>query len=64
MTGAVACGHCKRRLSNEYYFTCLECGASTCYIHLSNHRPQTCESRKRVGGRRFLVAEEVPPLPR
>ncbi len=47
-----ACSHCRRRLSNEYYFTCRKCGASCCYIHMRNHRPQKCSARQNLRGRR------------
>ena len=44
--GVVACGHCMRRLADEYYFTCLRCKASYCYIHMSRHQPAPCSRRE------------------
>jgi hypothetical protein len=41
-TASVACGYCLRRLSKEFFFTCLKCKASYCYIHSSRHRPAAC----------------------
>ena len=38
----VACTFCRRRLADEYYFTCLKCDASYCYIHTSRHHPALC----------------------
>jgi hypothetical protein len=40
-----ACGFCRRRLSNEFFFTCRLCDASYCYIHMSRHQPTTCARR-------------------
>jgi hypothetical protein len=42
----VACGHCLRRLAGEYFFTCLKCKASYCYIHMSRHQPALCARRE------------------
>jgi hypothetical protein len=41
----VACGFCRRRLSDEFFFTCRMCDASYCYIHMSRHKPTTCARR-------------------
>jgi len=43
--GTVACDHCMRRLAGEYFFTCLKCKASYCYIHMSRHQPAPCSRR-------------------
>jgi hypothetical protein len=40
--GVAACGFCRRRLADEYFFTCLRCEASYCYIHMSRHQPAAC----------------------
>ena len=45
----VTCAFCRRRLADEYYFTCLKCEASFCYIHMSRHQPAPCA---RLTGRR------------
>jgi len=37
-----ACAFCRRRLADEYYFTCRRCDASYCYIHMSRHQPAPC----------------------
>jgi len=39
---ATACAFCKRRLANEYFFTCRKCESSFCYIHMSRHGPALC----------------------
>jgi hypothetical protein len=44
---AAACSFCKRRLANEYFFTCRKCHRSYCYIHMSRHLPARCERRPR-----------------
>lgn len=45
-TGVVSCGYCMRRLANEYFFTCLRCKDSYCYIHMSRHKPAMCARRQ------------------
>jgi hypothetical protein len=55
----VACAFCRRRLADEYYFTCLKCDASYCYIHTSRHQPAIC-ARQEGRRRRALAA---PPAP-
>lgn len=42
---AAACAFCKRRLADEYYFTCRRCEESYCYIHMSRHLPARCGRR-------------------
>jgi hypothetical protein len=42
---AVACAFCRRKLAEEYYFTCRRCEASYCYIHMSRHLPARCGLR-------------------
>jgi len=42
MAHVVACAFCRRRLSDEYYFTCRMCDASYCYIHMSRHQRAPC----------------------
>ena|SRR5690349_21502853 len=37
-TKVVACAYCRRRLADEYFFTCRKCQASYCYIHMSRHQ--------------------------
>lgn len=44
-TCAMTCEFCRRRLGDEYFFTCRRCKASYCYIHMSRHRPALCERR-------------------
>jgi hypothetical protein len=44
-TKAVACVFCRRRLADEYYFTCRRCEESYCYIHMSRHVPSRCGRR-------------------
>jgi hypothetical protein len=39
---AAACAFCRRRLADEYFFTCRVCEASFCYIHMSRHQPVLC----------------------
>ena len=46
----VACAFCRRRLSNEYFFSCRRCDASYCYIHMSRHEPAACA--RQTGRRR------------
>ncbi len=43
----VACGHCRRRLAQEFFFTCRKCAASYCYIHMSRHQPAACSRQTR-----------------
>ena len=50
MARVVACAFCRRRLADEYYFTCRRCEASYCYIHMSRHQPAPCA---RQAGRRL-----------
>ena len=45
-----ACAFCRRTLADEYYFTCLRCHASCCYIHMSRHKPEICA--RQAGARR------------
>ncbi len=52
---AVACAFCRRRLAEEYYFTCRRCEESYCYIHMSRHLPARC-------GRRIPVEVSSPLL--
>jgi len=56
----VACGFCRRRLADEYYFTCIRCEASYCYIHMSRHQPASCA--RQVG--RLRRARAAPLLHR
>jgi hypothetical protein len=46
VVSVVACGHCLRRLAGEYFFTCIKCRASYCYIHMSRHQPAGCSRRE------------------
>ncbi|MDA4116631.1 MAG: hypothetical protein OK442_08795 [Thaumarchaeota archaeon] len=46
---AVACAFCRRRLADEFYFTCRRCEASYCYIHMSRHQPAPCAREVRRG---------------
>jgi hypothetical protein len=41
----VACAFCKRRLADEYFFTCRKCDASYCYIHMQRHQSIRCAQR-------------------
>ncbi|MDA4118573.1 MAG: hypothetical protein OK455_09545, partial [Thaumarchaeota archaeon] len=62
-SAAVACTLCKRRLSGEYYLTCVKCGASSCYIHISNHqRAQACGEKKMETQRSAGLGVEIPLL--
>jgi hypothetical protein len=54
-----ACAFCRRRLGGEYFFSCIKCGASYCYIHMSRHQPAPCARRE---GRR-LRARSAPSWP-
>jgi hypothetical protein len=56
----VVCAFCRRRLAGEYYFTCIKCEASYCYIHMSRHLPASCA---RLAGRRRR-AQAAPILRR
>lgn len=47
----VACGFCRKRLANEFFFTCLKCGLSYCYIHIARHQPVVCSRRVRRNSR-------------
>jgi hypothetical protein len=40
--GVAACGFCRRRLSDEFFFSCRRCDASFCFIHMSRHQATTC----------------------
>ena len=53
----VACAFCRRRLADEFFFTCRTCGASCCYIHMSRHRPPTCARQVREVTRHDAVAD-------
>jgi hypothetical protein len=53
-----ACAFCRRRLADEYFFTCRKCDASYCYIHTSRHQPAMCA--RQVGRRRRALAPPVP----
>jgi hypothetical protein len=53
----VACAFCRRRLADEYFFTCRKCDASYCYIHTSRHQPAICA--RQVGRRRRVLAVPV-----
>ncbi|MEM3653067.1 MAG: hypothetical protein QXL21_08085 [Nitrososphaerales archaeon] len=33
----LVCEWCGRRLGDEYYFRCPECGKAYCWIHQSRH---------------------------
>jgi hypothetical protein len=52
----VACYFCRKRLADEYFFTCIKCDASYCYIHMSRHSPGLCARQQ---GRR-LRAQALP----
>jgi len=54
MAKVVACAFCRRRLADEYFFTCLKCDASYCYIHTSRHHPTLCA--RQMGRRRRAQA--------
>jgi hypothetical protein len=53
----VACAFCRRRLADEYFFTCRKCDASYCYIHMSRHLPALCA---RQAARRQRAQAPVP----
>jgi hypothetical protein len=57
----VACAFCRRRLADEYYFTCRKCDASYCYIHTSRHQPALCA--RQVGKRRRQALAAPPQQP-
>jgi len=52
----VACSFCRRRLADEFFFTCRRCDASYCYIHTSRHQPSVCARQSRKNGREATVA--------
>ena len=58
MATPTSCGYCKRRLGNEYHFTCLSCKTSYCYIHMSRHGNLGCGRKKAV--RTDPTIREVP----
>jgi hypothetical protein len=53
----VACAFCRRRLAGEFFFTCLKCEASYCYIHMPRHQPAQCA---RQVGRRMRAQAALP----
>jgi hypothetical protein len=53
----VACAFCRRRLADEYYFTCRKCDASYCYIHASRHHPTLCV--RQMARRRWAQASPL-----
>jgi hypothetical protein len=53
----VACCFCRKRLAGEFFFTCIKCEASYCYIHMSRHQPAQCA---RQVGRRLRVQAALP----
>jgi hypothetical protein len=55
MAKVVVCGHCMRTLAQEFFFTCLKCEASYCYIHMSRHLPAGCARRTRRNKREEAV---------
>jgi hypothetical protein len=55
---ALACAFCRRRLADEYFFTCRKCDASYCYIHTSRHQPTLCA--RQVGRRRRDQTAALP----
>jgi len=60
MKSVTACAFCRRRLSDEFYFTCLKCHASYCYIHISRHPSARCE-RKVARANRSLEEANLGP---
>jgi len=58
----VACGFCRRRLSDEFFFTCRMCGASYCYIHISRHPLTACARQVRKNERVAAIEEGGVPL--
>jgi hypothetical protein len=57
----VACGFCRRRLADEYFFTCRRCDASYCYIHMSRHQSIRCAQRS---GKLYREGRQDPPCQR
>ena len=55
----VACAFCRRRLADEFFFTCRKCNASYCYIHMSRHLPTLC-ARQVARRQRARAAVSVP----
>jgi hypothetical protein len=66
-----ACAFCRKRLAHEYFFTCIRCDTSYCYIHMSRHQKALCarQAGRRVpdsaplvdGGRLLLAGPEPRP---
>ena len=52
-----ACGFCRRRLADEFFFTCRPCHASYCYIHMSRHQPSHCKRQVRKNGIEGAIAD-------
>jgi hypothetical protein len=57
----VACAFCRRRLADEFFFTCRKCNASYCYIHMSRHLPTLCA--RQVARRQRARAAVPAPQP-
>jgi hypothetical protein len=60
--GAVSCRFCRRRLADEFFFTCLRCDASYCYIHMSRHPPTACARQVTKDERVVAIEDGGVPL--
>ena len=51
-----SCAFCLRSIGDEFHFSCLACGSTYCYIHMSRHA--SCRARRRASRR--MEAVQVP----
>jgi hypothetical protein len=58
----VACSFCRRRLADEFFFTCRRCDASYCYIHTSRHHPSACARQSRKNQREATIGNGPWPV--
>ena len=57
-----SCDFCGRLLGNDYYYSCLECGATYCYVHMTKHsRAHSVGKEKNIQSTgRVLLAVSTP----
>ena len=64
-TRAGFCSYCLGRIPEGFFFTCVKCGASCCYVHMSRHQPSACRIKKSPRRTRVPILAQIglePPL--